>query len=168
MLACKWLSPVANTVTRCTSSPFSKRCTSSSNCAVAGSNSSSNSKVPPHGKPKRWASSAVMPYFTCCGGPEGIWERSADAVPLEVDVSLLPTRAAFAYAFVNRSIRSSSIHPPDTDPTTLPLSHKAMMEPTGRGDEPQVRTTVANNARWPDLRQSRKLRNTMTSKLSMN
>src|SRR3989344_2961109 len=36
------------------------------------------------------------------------------------------------------------MHPPDTDPTTDPSSHSAMMEPTGRGEEPRVRTTVTS------------------------
>ena len=59
------------------------------------------------------------------------------------------------------------MQPPETDPTTAPVSHKAMIEPMGRGDEPQVRTTVASKARLPSKRQLRKVRNTMTSIFSI-
>ncbi len=41
------------------------------------------------------------------------------------------------------------MQPPDTEPTTAPEAPSAMMEPMGRGDEPQVRTTVASSARSP-------------------
>jgi hypothetical protein len=47
------------------------------------------------------------------------------------------------------AIKSSSMQPPETDPTTAPVSHKAMIEPTGLGDDPQVRTTVVKSARCP-------------------
>jgi hypothetical protein len=40
------------------------------------------------------------------------------------------------------------------------------MAPMGRGEEPQVRTTVASSARRPALRQSRKQRNKRTSRFS--
>jgi hypothetical protein len=43
-----------------------------------------------------------------------------------------------------------------------------MMEPTGRGEEPHVRTTVASSARLPSMRQSRKVRKTMTSRFSIS
>src|SRR3989344_5996540 len=59
------------------------------------------------------------------------------------------------------------MHPPDTDPTTDPSSHSAMMEPTGRGEEPHVRTTVASNARRPAGRQPCSVRNTITSRFSI-
>ena len=59
------------------------------------------------------------------------------------------------------------MQPPETEPTTAPVSHKAMMEPMGRGDEPQVRTTVASKARLPSKRQLRKVRKTMTSMFSI-
>lgn len=42
-----------------------------------------------------------------------------------------------------------------------------MIEPTGRGDEPQVRTTVESSARRPATRQSRSVRSTITSRFSM-
>ena len=59
------------------------------------------------------------------------------------------------------------MQPPETEPTTAPLSASPMIEPTGRGDEPQVRTTVAIRARWPLARQSRRARKTVTSRFSM-
>ena len=43
-----------------------------------------------------------------------------------------------------------------------------MIEPTGRGDEPQVRTTVASSARLPATRQSRSVRSTITSRFSIS
>src|SRR4051812_46308637 len=59
------------------------------------------------------------------------------------------------------------MQPPETEPTTDPSSASAMMEPTVRGDEPQVRTTVASGARWPAARQSRSVRSTITSRFSI-
>jgi hypothetical protein len=35
------------------------------------------------------------------------------------------------------------------NPPTAPVSHKAMIEPMGRREEPKVRTTVASRARLP-------------------
>ena len=58
------------------------------------------------------------------------------------------------------------MQPPETEPTTAPVSHSAMMEPTGRGDEPQVRITVASRARCPAWRQSRRVRKTTMSRFS--
>ena len=60
------------------------------------------------------------------------------------------------------------MQPPETEPTTAPSSSSAMMEPTGRGDEPQVRTTVASSARLPAARQSRSVRSTITSRFSID
>ena len=60
------------------------------------------------------------------------------------------------------------MHPPETDPTIAPSSASAMIEPTGLGDEPHVRTTVANNARRPASRQSRNVRKTVTSRFSIS
>jgi hypothetical protein len=60
------------------------------------------------------------------------------------------------------------MQPPETEPTTAPVSHSAMMEPIGRGEEPQVRTTVASSARWPAWRQLRNVRKTMTSMFSIS
>src|SRR6478735_2252527 len=59
------------------------------------------------------------------------------------------------------------MQPPETEPTTAPSSASAMIEPIGRGDDPQVRTTVESSARRPACRQSRRVRSTMTSRFSM-
>jgi len=72
-----------------------------------------------------------------------------------------------ALALLYWAMRSSSIHPPYTEPTTAPVSQSAMMEPTGRGDEPQVRTTVVNKARCPASRQVLRVLKTTMSRFSM-
>ena len=59
------------------------------------------------------------------------------------------------------------MHPPETEPTTAPVSHMAMIEPMGRGEEPQVLVTVAKKALCPLVRQSLKERKTMTSIFSI-
>ncbi len=59
------------------------------------------------------------------------------------------------------------MQPPETDPITDPLSQMAMIEPTGRGDEPHVRKTVANRARCPLRRQTKRVRSTETSTFSI-
>src|SRR4029077_17099938 len=47
-----------------------------------------------------------------------------------------------------------STQPPDTEPRKLPSSSMTRLEPTGRGAEPQVSTTVASATALPFLRQS--------------
>src|SRR5665213_3053066 len=47
-----------------------------------------------------------------------------------------------------------STQPPDTDPKKLPSLSITKLEPTGRGAEPQVSTTVASATPRPALRQS--------------
>src|SRR5262245_6598205 len=47
-----------------------------------------------------------------------------------------------------------STQPPETDPRKLPSSSMTRFEPTGRGAEPQVSTTVASATPLPALRQS--------------
>src|SRR5215510_4164328 len=47
-----------------------------------------------------------------------------------------------------------STQPPETDPRKLPSSSITRFEPTGRGAEPQVSTTVASATPLPALRQS--------------
>src|SRR6266851_1238454 len=47
-----------------------------------------------------------------------------------------------------------SMQPPETEPTKLPASSTASLEPTGRGEEPQVVTTVASATPLPAPRQS--------------
>jgi len=45
---------------------------------------------------------------------------------------------------INFSIRSSSTHPPDNDPTVSFSDVQAKRDPSGLGDEPHVFTTVAS------------------------
>src|SRR6202790_4115709 len=47
-----------------------------------------------------------------------------------------------------------STQPPETEPRKLPWSSMIRFEPTGRGAEPQVSTTVASATPRPALRQS--------------
>src|SRR5580698_7020450 len=47
-----------------------------------------------------------------------------------------------------------STQPPDTEPRKLPSSSITRFDPTGRGAEPQVSTTVASATARPSLRQS--------------
>src|SRR5688572_108306 len=47
-----------------------------------------------------------------------------------------------------------STQPPETEPRKLPSSSITRFEPTGRGAEPQVSTTVASATPFPALRQS--------------
>ena len=42
-----------------------------------------------------------------------------------------------------------SMQPPETEPTMAPVSSTASWLPTGRGEEPQVVTTVASATRLP-------------------
>ena len=77
-------------------------------------------KWPPQGKPKRSVSSGVMPYFI----------YSADSWASSPPVRLFS--------------KSSSTQPPDNDPTKCPLALQASRLPIGRGEEPQVSTTVAS------------------------
>jgi len=50
-----------------------------------------------------------------------------------------------------------STHPALTDPAMPPLKVTASLEPTGRGDEPQVSRTVARPIRSPCWRQASRL-----------
>jgi len=65
------------------------------------------------------------------------------------------------------AIMSSSMQPPETDPTTMPSSRIAVSAPIGRGAEPQVRITVAITTRRPAFTHSRALFSTCRSTLSM-
>src|SRR5688500_10098939 len=70
-------------------------------------------------------------------------------------------------------MRSSSIQPPETEPTVSPLSLMAMSEPGGRGEEPQVRATVTSTAGKPAschlsaARRTRVSRSSMAGRLSI-
>ena len=66
-----------------------------------------------------------------------------------------------------RAIRSSSMQPPETEPTTWPSSQMASVAPTGRGLEPQVLITVTSWQRWPPASQAAQVFSTSRSMLSM-
>src|SRR4051812_31599796 len=67
-----------------------------------------------------------------------------------------------------RTIRSSSMQPPDTEPTTVPSAAMASMAPIGRGDEPQVLMTVTSWQRWPASIHAAQALSTSRSILSMS
>src|SRR5215471_17442451 len=62
---------------------------------------------------------------------------------------------------------SSSMQPPETEPTTCPSSLTASSAPGGRGELPQVFTTVTSSTRRPASSHSALLRSTSRSTLSM-
>ena len=59
------------------------------------------------------------------------------------------------------------MQPPDTEPTARPSSRSASSAPGGRGDEPQVRTTVTSITRRPSASQLRARCSTSMSRLSI-
>src|SRR6202167_5056517 len=85
--------------------------------------------VPPHDNPTFHAVSSATPN-----------SRTFD-LPLSMTSSASVTTAP-------------STQPPETEPRKLPSSSITRLEPTGRGAEPQVSTTVASATEWPFLRQS--------------
>src|SRR3984957_18087168 len=81
-----------------------------------------------------------------------------DRAPLRAVSSATPNSSIFGLPL---SITSSasvttapSTQPPDTEPRKLPSPSMTRLEPTGRGAEPQVSTTVASATALPFLRQS--------------
>src|SRR3984957_7323824 len=85
--------------------------------------------VPPHDSPTFQAVSSATPNSSILG------------LPLSITSSASVTTAP-------------STQPPDTEPRKLPSSSMTRFEPTGRGAEPQVSTTVASATALPFLRQS--------------
>src|SRR5262252_6722676 len=63
---------------------------------------------------------------------------------------------------------SPSTQPPETEPRKLPSSSITRLEPTGRGAEPQVSTTVASATPLPALRQSSAAFRMSSSRASMS
>src|SRR5436190_3690819 len=102
-------------------------------CAASGSGSSSSTRStktsisPPHGSPTSHASSSAIPYETSLGRP----------------------LAKTSVAWVATSL---STHPPDTDPASSPLSETAIFDPSGRGADRRVATTVASATAFPSAR----------------
>src|ERR1700675_4730836 len=85
--------------------------------------------VPPHDSPTFQAVSSATPNSSIFGLPLSMTSRAS--------VTTAP-----------------STQPPDTEPRKLPSPSMTRLEPTGRGAEPQVSTTVASATALPFLRQS--------------
>src|SRR5260370_28943927 len=85
--------------------------------------------VPPQERPTFHAVSSATPNSSTFG------------LPLSITSSASATTAP-------------STQPPDTEPRKFPSSSITRLEPTGRGAEPQVSTTVASATPLPALRQS--------------
>src|SRR6516225_1321008 len=85
--------------------------------------------VPPQESPTFQAVSSATPNSSVLGRPVSITSRAS--------VTTAP-----------------STQPPETEPRKLPWSSMIRFEPTGRGADPQVSTTVASATPRPALRQS--------------
>src|SRR5476649_2202294 len=85
--------------------------------------------VPPHDRPTFHAVSSATPNSSIFG------------LPLSMTSMASVTTAP-------------STQPPDTEPRKFPSLSITRLEPTGRGAEPQVSTTVASATPRPSLRQS--------------
>src|SRR6187549_456203 len=85
--------------------------------------------VPPQDSPTFHAVSSATPNSSVLGLPLSITSRAS--------VTTAP-----------------STQPPETEPRKLPSSSITRFDPTGRGAEPQVSTTVASATPRPALRQS--------------
>src|SRR5271165_5918761 len=84
---------------------------------------------PPQERPTRQAVSSATPNSSILGAPASITSSAS--------VTTAP-----------------STQPPDTEPRKLPSLSMTRLEPTGRGAEPQVSTTVASATPRPSRRQS--------------
>src|ERR1700677_4770909 len=82
---------------------------------------------PPQESPTRHAVSSATPNSSVLGAPEAITSSAS-------------------------STTAPSTQPPETEPRKCPSSSIAKCEPTGRGAEPQVSTTVAIATRRPASR----------------
>src|SRR5690348_14938610 len=98
--------------------------------------------VPPHDNPTFQAVSSATPNSSIFGLPESITSSAS--------VTTAP-----------------STQPPDTEPRKFPSSSITRLEPTGRGAEPQVSTTVARATPLPALRQSSAAFRISSSRASM-
>ncbi len=81
---------------------------------------------PPQGSPARHATSSATPKLSRRGEPSSITSSAAVTT-------------------------SPSTQPPETEPQNTPASSTTRCEPTGRGAEPNVSTTVAIAAPRPSL-----------------
>src|SRR5579862_6071789 len=127
--------PLATLVTRMTARRASRSALSVARMSnfMAGSFYSTFSTktriVPPQDRPTFQAVSSATPNSSIFG------------LPLSITSSASVTTAP-------------STQPPDTEPRKLPSPSMTRLEPTGRGAEPQVSTTVASATALPFLRQS--------------
>src|SRR5258708_8601489 len=85
--------------------------------------------VPPHDRPTFQAVSSATPNSSILGLPVSITSMAS--------VTTAP-----------------STQPPDTEPRKLPSLSMTRLDPTGRGAEPHVSTTVASGTSGPSRRQS--------------
>lgn len=123
--------PSSSRTTRTASRRSSSVAATSSNSRSPGPGSSRTrtSSEPPHDRPTDQAVSSSTPYSSSFGSaPPSTARPSSTTAP--------------------------STHPPETEPLIAPSSATARCEPSGRGDEPQVRTTVASAKRLPEEAQS--------------
>src|SRR3984893_14325313 len=96
--------------------------------AVHSTRSTKTSILPPQANPTSQACSLVTPKSSMRGLPSRI-VSSASVTP------------------------APSTQPPDTEPIKAPSLSTASLEPSGRGEEPQVLTTVASATPLPASRQ---------------
>src|SRR5450631_3180129 len=99
--------------------------------------------VPPQERPTFQAVSSATPNSSILGLPESITSSAS--------VTTAP-----------------STQPPDTEPRKLPSVSITSLDPTGRGAEPQVSTTVASATPRPARRQSSAALRMSSSLASMN
>src|SRR5689334_24345230 len=81
-----------------------------------------------------------------------------DSPTFQAVSSATPNSSIFGFPLSMTSMASvttaPSTQPPDTEPRKLPSLSITRLEPTGRGAEPQVSTTVASATPRPAFRQS--------------
>src|SRR5467141_4738459 len=99
--------------------------------------------VPPHDKPPFQAVSSATPNSSTLGLPLSITSMAS--------VTTAP-----------------STQPPDTEPRKLPSLSMTRLDPTGRGAEPHVSTTVASATSRPSRRQSSAALRISSSRASMS
>src|SRR4051794_13867401 len=128
----------------CSRTPGSTEPRGSSACSPARSPSSAVTRTPspsPSGRScsRRWTKTSISP-------PQGspISQASSSAIPYEIKRGSPPAITSAAC-----TATSPSTQPPETEPKSSPLSETTSFEPTGRGAERLVATTVASAIRSP-------------------
>src|SRR5271155_1062375 len=104
----------------------------------------------------RYSPLAIRPYFTFSTNTRMVPPQ--DSPTFHAVSSATPNSSIFGLPFSMTSSASvttaPSTQPPETEPRKLPSPSMTRFEPTGRGAEPQVSTTVAKATSRPFLRQS--------------